>query len=109
MFLTIGIDIPLAKPVVSSNRYRYNFHNSVVPNDRYRKTFYPFIASDDRYQHVDRSPFYCFSVSVLESKCVRRQPVSVQSTLIPILHPSCTPLQLSGEFPNTGLSVVVVL
>ena len=65
LFLKIGIDIPLIKPIVSENRYRQTFHNSIVcvSDDRYRQTFHHHsIVSDDRYRYVDLSPFYCFCV-----------------------------------------------
>ena len=83
LFLTIGIDIPLIKPIVWDDRYRKAFHHSIF--------------SDDRYRYVDHSPFY---VSVLESKGARRQPVWVQSTLI--RHSSSTPHASQRRIPEYG-------
>ena len=88
MFRKIGVDRPFT---------------TVVSDDRYRQTFHHSIVSD---VGIGTYTFRHFIGSVLESNGARRQPVSVQSTLV--RHSSSTPLQPSGESPNTALSVLAV-
>ena len=103
------------KPIVSNDRYRYTFHQTyclgrqvsidLSPNLLFRKIGIdrPFTTLLFRTIGIDRpftillfrmigigtQTFRHFTVSVLESNAARRQPVSVQSTLV--RHSSSTP------------------